>query len=116
MGNAGRNGGEYYTPRPLIRAMVRMTILQIGETIYDSLCGSAGFLCKAWEYLRRENLSASQWNQLQRRRFYGQEKKSLADVIGGMNMILHGIDTPSIRHTNTLTESVADIRNAFVEV
>lgn len=109
MGNAGRNGGEYYTPRPLIRAMVKVAAPKISETIYDGACGSAGFLCEAWEYLRRDDLSASQWDQLQRRTFYGQEKKSLAYVIGVMNMILHGIDAPSIRHANTLTENVMDI-------
>jgi type I restriction enzyme M protein len=59
MGNAGRNGGEYYTPRPLIRAMVKITDPRIGETIYDGACGSAGFLCEAFEYLRRDNLSAT---------------------------------------------------------
>jgi type I restriction enzyme M protein len=47
MGNAGRNGGEYYTPRPLIRAMVRVTDPKIGERIYDGACGSAGFLCES---------------------------------------------------------------------
>jgi type I restriction enzyme M protein len=109
MGNAGRNGGEYYTPRPLIRAMVKVSDPKIGETIYDGACGSAGFLCEAWEYMRRDDLSASQWDQLQRRTFFGQEKKSLAYVIGVMNMVLHGIDAPSIRHTNTLTENVMDI-------
>ena len=47
MGNAGRNGGEYYTPRPLIRAMIQVTKPEIGERIYDGACGSAGFLCEA---------------------------------------------------------------------
>ncbi|MCP3055859.1 N-6 DNA methylase [Aurantimonas marianensis] len=110
MGNAGRNGGEYYTPRPLIRAMIKVVEPQIGETIYDGACGSAGFLCEAFEYLKRDDLSAKDWDTLQRKTFYGQEKKSLAYVLGIMNMILHGIDTPSIRHTNTLTENVMDIR------
>src|ERR1700723_643833 len=41
MGNAGRNGGEYYTPRPLIRAMVQVVHPKIGERIYDGACGSA---------------------------------------------------------------------------
>lgn len=109
MGNAGRNGGEYYTPRPLIRAMIKVTDPQIGETIYDGACGSAGFLCEAWDHLRRDDLSATDWATLQRRTFYGQEKKSLAYVLGVMNMILHGIDAPSIRHANTLTENVMDI-------
>jgi type I restriction enzyme M protein len=52
MGNAGRNGGEYYTPRPLIRAMIRVVKPRIGETIYDGACGSAGFLCESYDYLR----------------------------------------------------------------
>ncbi|MGO1893882.1 MAG: N-6 DNA methylase, partial [Luteimonas sp.] len=62
MGNAGRNGGEYYTPRPLIRAMIQVVKPVIGETIYDGACGSAGFLCEAFEYLNRDDLSAKQWN------------------------------------------------------
>ncbi|RAP59216.1 N-6 DNA methylase [Oleiagrimonas sp. MCCC 1A03011] len=110
MGNAGRNGGEYYTPRPLIRAMIKVVNPQIGETIYDGACGSAGFLCEAWETLRRDDLSSADWDTLQHRTFYGQEKKSLAYVLGVMNMILHGIDAPSIRHTNTLTQDVMDIQ------
>ncbi|MCK9488656.1 MAG: type I restriction-modification system subunit M [Xanthomonadales bacterium] len=110
MGNAGRNGGEYYTPRPLIRAMIRVVKPEIGETIYDGACGSAGFLCEAFEYLKRDNLSAKEWNTLQTSTFYGQEKKSLAYVLGLMNLILHGVDAPNIRHTNTLAENVRDYR------
>lgn len=111
MGNAGRNGGEYYTPRPLIRAMIKVIAPKIGETIYDGACGSAGFLCEAYEYMRKPNLSAKDFETLQKRTFYGQEKKSLAYVIGIMNMLLHGIDTPNIVHTNTLNENVLDIQN-----
>lgn len=110
MGNAGRNGGEYYTPRPLIRAMIQVVQPQVGETIYDGACGSAGFLCEAWEHLRSDDLSTKDWDTLQRRTFYGQEKKSLAYVLGVMNMILHGIDAPNIRHANTLSENVMDIQ------
>ena len=57
MGNAGRNGGEYYTPRPLIRAMVRVIKPKLGERIYDGACGSAGFLCESYEYLRAQKIS-----------------------------------------------------------
>jgi type I restriction enzyme M protein len=52
MGNAGRNGGEYYTPRPLITTIVKVVAPTIGETIYDGAVGSAGFLCEAFDYLR----------------------------------------------------------------
>jgi type I restriction enzyme M protein len=112
MGNAGRNGGEYYTPRPLIRAMVRVTDPQIGETIYDGAAGSAGFLCEAYDYLRAQDpdLTTEQVRTLQERTFYGKEKKSLAYVIAIMNMILHGIEAPNILHTNTLTENLADVQ------
>ncbi|MGR3914087.1 MAG: type I restriction-modification system subunit M [Gammaproteobacteria bacterium] len=109
MGNAGRNGGQYYTPRPLIRAMVAVTAPKIGETVYDGACGSAGFLCEAFDHMRGGKLSTRQLTTLQTRTFYGKEKKSLAYIIGIMNMILHGIEVPHIIHTNTLTENLADI-------
>lgn len=81
MGNAGRNGGEYYTPRPLIT-----TIVKVGAA------GSAGFLVEAFEFLKgSKELSTTEKEILQKRTFYGKEKKSLAYIIGTMNMILHGI-------------------------
>lgn len=124
MGNAGRNGGEYYTPRPLIRAMIQVLDPQLGETIYDGAVGSAGFLCEAYDHLRYEplkegqdkterkgkNLSTTELEELQKRTLYGKEKKSLAYVIGIMNMILHDIETPNIVHTNTLGENLADVQ------
>jgi type I restriction enzyme M protein len=111
MGNAGRNGGEYYTPRPLIRAIVQVVQPKIGERIYDGACGSAGFLCESFEYLQaKKALTTKDLTTLQTRTFYGKEKKSLAYVIAIMNMILHGIASPNIIHTNTLTENLADIQ------
>ncbi|MBE9242523.1 N-6 DNA methylase [Synechocystis salina] len=110
MGNAGRNGGEYYTPRPLIRAMVQVTKPQLGETIYDGACGSAGFLCEAYEYLRPLAKSATNLELLQTATLYGKEKKGLAYIIGIMNMILHGIEAPNIIQTNTLTEDIQGIQ------
>lgn len=109
MGNAGRNGGEYYTPRPLIRAMIEVTDPQIGDTIYDGACGSAGFLCEAYEHMKaKPDLTTEQNLTLQKRTFYGKEKKPLAYFLGTMNMILHGIDAPNITLTNTLDENVMD--------
>ena len=112
MGNAGRNGGEYYTPRPLERAIISVVRPQLGERIYDGAVGSAGFLCEAFTYLQQANpkRTTAQDRALQERTFYGKEKKSLAYVIGVMNMILHGIEAPNIIHTNTLTENLADIQ------
>ena len=116
MGNAGRNGGEYYTPRPLIRAIVKVINPQIGETIYDAAVGSAGFLVEAFDYLRDpenhgdKKISHKDMRQLQKDTFLGKEKKSLSFIIGTMNMILHGIEAPNIIHTNSLTENLSDIQ------
>jgi type I restriction enzyme M protein len=111
MGNAGRNGGEYYTPRPLIRAIVQVIQPKIGERIYDGAVGSAGFLCESFDFLKAKGrLTTKDLTTLQTRTFYGKEKKSLAYVIAIMNMILHGIEAPNIIHTNTLSENLADIQ------
>jgi type I restriction enzyme M protein len=111
MGNAGRNGGEYYTPRPLIRAIVQVVQPKTGDRIYDGACGSAGFLCESFEYIKaKKNLTTMDAKTLQERTFYGKENKSLAYVIAIMNMILHGIEAPNVIHTNTLTENLADIQ------
>ena len=110
MGNAGRNGGEYYTPRPLIRTIVRSVNPQIGETVYDGACGSAGFLCEAYTYMHgKPGLTSSEENILQTSTFYGKELKGLAYIIAMMNMILHGVQSPNIIRTNTLTENLSNI-------
>jgi type I restriction enzyme M protein len=111
MGNAGRNGGEYYTPRPLIKAIIKVIQPKIGQTIYDGAAGSAGFLCEAFAYLMEsKKLTPTDVDTLQKKSFFGKEKKSLAYIIGTMNMILHGIDAPNIVHTNTLGENIADVQ------
>ena len=115
MGNAGRNGGEYYTPRPLIKTIVKVVAPEIGNKIYDGAVGSAGFLCESFEYLKHskgqtEKLTSKDVEILQKKTFYGKEKKSLAYIIGIMNMILHGVEAPNIIHTNTLAENLADIQ------
>jgi len=111
MGNAGRNGGEYYTPRPLIKTIVKVVAPKIGDKIYDGAVGSAGFLIESFEYLKKtKELTTKDIETLQNKTFYGKEKKSLAYIIGIMNMILHGIDAPNILHTNTLTENISDIQ------
>jgi type I restriction enzyme M protein len=111
MGNAGRNGGEYYTPRPLIRAIIQVVQPKVGDKIYDGACGSAGFLCESFDFMRaRGELSTKDMTVLQTRTFYGKEKKPLAYVIAIMNMILHGIEAPNVLYTNTLAENLSDIQ------
>ena len=112
MGNSGRNGGEYYTPRALIKSIIRVINPKIGETIYDGAVGSAGFLIEAYEYMSKSKLlTTSELKTLQNKTFYGVEKISLAYVIGLMNMILHGIESPNIIRKNTLQDNIQQIQN-----
>jgi type I restriction enzyme M protein len=112
MGNAGRSGGEYYTPRPLIQAIVEKVNPKIGDTVYDPAVGSAGFLVEAFKHMSKDKLSVEDVETLQFKTFYGKEKKSLAYIIAIMNMILHGVDAPNILHINTLTENILDVQDS----
>jgi len=113
MGNAGRNGGEYYTPRPFIKSIVKVINPKIGETVYDGAVGSAGFLVEAFEHIKNsKSLTTTELKKLQTKTLYGAEKKTLAYIIGIMNMILHGIESPNIVHKNTLEENVLEIQES----
>lgn len=114
MGSDGGNSGEFYTPRAVIKAMVETTHINIGDTIYDGAVGSGGFLVEAFEYLiadgKKEKMSAKEWEFLQNHTFFGQEKTSLGYVMGMMNMILHGIESPNVYRNNTLTQNIRDFQ------
>ena len=109
MGNAGRNGGEYYTPRNLIRTIIKIVNPRIGETVYDPACGSAGFLCEAFSYMKDQVKSSGDMDTLQNDTFFGKEKKGLPYIIATMNMIFHGVAAPNIVHGNTLAENLSNI-------
>ncbi|WP_419614454.1 type I restriction-modification system subunit M, partial [Thiolapillus sp.] len=112
MGDAGGYAGEFYTPRSLIRAIVQVIDPQPGQSVYDAAAGSCGFLIEAFEHLKagRQQLTTSQWDQIQQQTFYGYEKTTLAYVMGMMNMILHGIESPNLYRQNTLTQNIRDIQ------
>lgn len=112
MGSDGGNSGEFYTPRAIIKAMVETTHIEVGDTIYDGAAGSGGFLVEAFDFLtageKKEKLSAREWKNIQNDTFFGQEKTSLGYVMGMMNMILHGIESPNVFKGNTLTQNIRD--------
>lgn len=116
MGNAGRSGGQYYTPRPLIRAMISVADPQIGETVYDGAAGSGGFLVEAFEQMEHkltadgEQSSIKSLETLQKHTFYGKEVSNVAYIIGMMNMILHGIESPNLIRINTLATHQRDVQ------
>lgn len=109
MGGAGRSG-EYYTPRPLIQAMIQAVNPQLGRTIYDGAAGSAGFLTESYNYLREKAETPSELKFLKDSTFFGKNKKPEPYLLGTMNMILHGIESPNMVHGNTLAEDTHDIQ------
>src|SRR3989338_7692137 len=107
MGERGNDGGQFFTPREIIRIMVKAIDPKIGETIYDPGCGTGGFLAQSFEHMAGQNnaniTSADQLETLKQRTFYGREKDNLIYPIALANLILHNIDEPHIWHGNTLT-------------
>lgn len=106
MGSDGGNSGEFYTPRALVKAIVETVDPRIGETIYDPACGTCGFLIEAYNHIRPNDLSTSQLKFLSEDTFFGNEKTPLSYVMGVMNMILHGVESPNIAKANTLTKDI----------
>ncbi|GMO01107.1 type I restriction-modification system subunit M [Parageobacillus thermoglucosidasius] len=109
MGDDGGNSGEFYTPRPVVRFMVEMIDPQIGKTVYDPACGTCGFLVESYEHMKKQADTPEKVKILAEKTFYGQEKTPLAYLLGLMNMLLHGIDYPQIRKTNTLNQNIREI-------
>ncbi len=107
MGSEGSWSGEFYTPRPVIRLMVKMVDPKIGETIFDPFVGSGGFLVESFNQLYEKSAKdVRAWRTLQTKTFYGQEKKPLPFLIGTMNLILHHILVPNLSRSNTFMEDV----------
>jgi len=106
MGEKGNDGGQFFTPREVIRVMVRAVAPRIGETVYDPGCGTGGFLAQTYEYIRAhlgEGITPEELDTLKRRTLYGREKENLIFPIGLANLVLHGVGEPHLWHGNTLT-------------
>jgi type I restriction enzyme M protein len=114
MGEKGNDGGQFFTPREIIRVMVRAVNPEIGETVYDPGCGTGGFLAQSFDYMRDKGASGitgPELETLKHRTFYGREKDNGIYPIALANLILHGVDEPHVWHGNTLTgqEVYADL-------
>lgn len=107
MGEKGNDGGQFFTPREVIRAMVRVLDPQIGKTVYDPGCGTGGFLAQTYEYMVAQSgdkMDSVQLDTLRHRTFYGREKDNVVYPIALANLVLHGIDEPHIWHGNALSQ------------
>jgi len=113
MGREGGVAGEFYTPRPIVRLMVKIVNPETGETVLDPFCGSCGFLVESYKRMKKsKELTVKEYESLQRKTFFAQEKKSLPYLFGVMNCILHGLLTPNVVRKNTLEENIRNIQEA----
>jgi len=103
MGEKNNDGGQFFTPREVIRIMVKVIDPKIGEVVYDPCCGTGGFLAQAYQYMNGKVETGSDREILKTKTFYGREKENLVYPIALANLVLQGIDEPHIWHGNTLT-------------
>lgn len=108
MGEKNSDGGQFFTPREVVRAMVGTLQPKLGETVYDPCCGTGGFLAQAYDYLAAglgDTASATDLEHLKHNTFFGREKENLVFPIALANLVLHGIDQPNLWHGNTLSNA-----------
>lgn len=106
MGEKNSDGGQFFTPREVIRAMVHTVDPQLGQTVYDPCCGTGGFLAIAYEHIHRKlgaQARSTDIDTLKHDTFFGREKENLVFPIALANLVLHGIDQPNLWHGNSLT-------------
>ena len=112
MGREGGAAGEYYTPRPIVKFMVRIIEPKVGEKVFDPFAGSAGFLVESYKFMKEKGLSVNEYEIVQNS-FYGHELKAIPYLIGIMNCLLHGIKRPHIKRVDTFEENVRSPKERF---
>jgi type I restriction enzyme M protein len=106
--NAG-NAGEFYTPRPVTQFIVDMIEPKLGETILDPACGTGGFLINAIEFIRKHSKVKTLIDREKlQNSIKGVEKKPLPHMLATTNLILHGVEVPTIDHDNLLNKTWAN--------
>lgn len=96
--DAGKKGGEFYTPKQVVRVMVEILQPEEGQTVYDPACGSGGMLLEATHYMERHGLNPKSLT------LYGQEKNLNTWAICKMSLFLHDIDDAFIERGDTLLD------------
>lgn len=109
MRDAAGDSGEFYTPRPVIKFMVQVTDLKLGETVLDPACGTGGFLVESFEHLKKQCKKAGDFEKLQKSSLYGGEAKPMPYLLCQVNLLLHGLESPQIDPFNSLRFKVGEI-------
>jgi type I restriction enzyme M protein len=109
MRDAAGDAGEFYTPRPLVRFMVKVTDPRLGEMVLDPACGTGGFLAEAFMHMDEECKTVQQRKVLQENSIFGGEAKPLPFLLAQMNLLLHGLEYPNIAYGNSLSVTLYEI-------
>ena len=109
MRDAAGDSGEFYTPRPVVQLMVAATDPKLGEVVLDPACGTGGFLVEAYEHLKKQCQTVEDRRTLQRESIQGGEAKPLPFLLGQMNLLLHGLESPQIAFGNSLSTPLREI-------
>ena len=109
MRDAAGDSGEFYTPRPVVGFMVKVTDPRLGEVVLDPASGTGGFLVEAYNHLSKQVKTIADRKRLQTQTIFGCEPKSLPYLLGQMNLLLHGLDAPQIDPGNALRFKLTEI-------
>ena len=102
MRDAAGDNGEFYTPRAVVRFMVDVIDPRLGETVLDPACGTGGFLVESYNHLAKQCKTVQDRKVLQEQSIFGGEAKPLPYLLGQMNLLLHGLESPQIDPENSL--------------
>jgi len=103
------NAGEYYTPRAVTEFIVQMVDPKLGEKVFDPACGTGGFLISTINHIMKSDVKTAEDKKTLEQTIQGIEKKQLPYMLCLTNLILHDIETPNIRHDNSLSYPLKDI-------
>lgn len=109
MRDAAGDGGEFYTPRAVVRFMVEVIDPQPGETVLDPACGTGGFLAASFAHLAPRCRTVEQRRWLQEDALRGGEAKALPYLLCQMNLVLHGLESPKIDPLNSLRPRLSEL-------
>jgi len=109
MRDAAGDAGEFYTPRPVVRFIVKVLDPRLGDTILDPAAGTGGFLVEAFEHLKAQCRTVGDQEILQRHTLSGIEAKPLPYLLCQMNLLLHGVEYPQIDPGNALRFPLTEI-------
>jgi type I restriction enzyme M protein len=105
LGEKKNDGGQFFTPREIIRVIVKTVNPRLGRTVYDPCAGTCGFLIEAFKHLMKQQPTGTQIQQLKTEILWARDDAAEAIPIALANMVLHGVDLPRIWHGNTLTRA-----------